>query len=177
MTEKVKKRIRIKFNKEFAKGNQNIEIVNGEIQKIEKDYYWKQQEVYNQVGPLIDWLQSKQEFSEDELYGEFGLVEKLIPLQRQYNAINNRYGELLNRLFVGDVAVEDGSIDVDGLAEDGLAPGKILIYRQGSVPPVISYPDPTILEILDEQRNRVQDEMRKVCIVFAESRGLIIASV
>lgn len=177
MTEKVKKRIRIKFNKEFAKGNQNIEIVNGEIQKIEKDYYWKQQEVYNQVGPLIDWLQSKQEFSEDELYGELGLVEKLIPLQRQYNAINNRYGELLNRLFVGDVAVEDGSIDVDGLAEDGLAPGKILIYRQGSVPPVISYPDPTILKILDEQRNKVQDEMRKVCTVFAESRGLIIASV
>lgn len=165
------KRERIKFNKEFAKGKQNQEIVNGEVIETEKRYYWEQIAVYNQIGPLIDWLLHKHAFSEDELYGEFGLVEQLIPLQRQYNAINNRYYELLNRLYIGDVVVEDGSVDIDALEEDGLAPGKVLIYRQGAVPPTISYPDPKTLEILDEQHNRVLKEMDRVCTVFAESRG------
>lgn len=36
---------------------------------------------------------------------------------------------------MGAVAVEDGSVDVDELAEEGLMPGKILVYRQGSTPP------------------------------------------
>lgn len=165
------KRERIKFNREFAKGKQNREIVNGEVQEIEKKWYWEQQAVYNQIGPLIDWLLHKQVFSEEELYGEFGLVEQLIPLQRQYNAINNRYYELVNRPFIGTVAVEDGSVDMDALEEEGLAPGKIIIYRQGTVPPTISYPDPKTLEILDEQRNSVQKEMRKICDTFASSRG------
>ena len=105
------------------------------------------------------------------MYGEFGLVEQLIPLQRQYNAINNRYYELVNRPFIGTVAVEDGSVDIDDLEEEGLAPGKVIIYRQGAVPPTISYPDPKTLEILDEQRNSVQKEMRKICNPFASSRG------
>ena len=31
--------------------------------------------------------------------------------------------------------MEDGSVDTDALAEEGLSPGKILVYRQGSRPP------------------------------------------
>jgi hypothetical protein len=38
---------------------------------------------------------------------------------------------------MGVLKVEDGSIDVDDLAEDGLSPGKILVYRQGSKSPEI----------------------------------------
>lgn len=65
------------------------------------------------------------------------VVERLIPLQRAYNAVKNRKHEFLNRIAMGTVAVEDGSVDVDELAEDGLMPGKILVYRQGSVPPEV----------------------------------------
>jgi hypothetical protein len=36
---------------------------------------------------------------------------------------------------MGVVSVEDGSVDVDDLAEDGLSPGKIVVYRQGTRPP------------------------------------------
>ena len=63
------------------------------------------------------------------------IVDRLIPLQRAYNAVRNRKHEFLNRLSVGVIAVEDGSLDVDALAEEGLAPGKVLVYRQGSKAP------------------------------------------
>lgn len=63
------------------------------------------------------------------------VVERLIPLQRAYNAVKNRKHEFLNRITMGTVAVEDGSVDADELAEDGLVPGKIIVYRQGTQPP------------------------------------------
>lgn len=63
------------------------------------------------------------------------VVERLIPLQRAYNAVKNRKHEFLNRITMGTVAVEDGSVDTDELAEDGLVPGKIIVYRQGTNPP------------------------------------------
>lgn len=65
------------------------------------------------------------------------VVDRLIPLQRAYNAVRNRKHEFLNRLSMGVIAVEDGSVDTDDLEEDGLCPGKILIYRQGSRPPAM----------------------------------------
>ncbi len=65
------------------------------------------------------------------------VVDRLIPLQRAYNAVRNRKHEFLNRLAMGVVTVEDGSVDTDELAEEGLSPGKILIYRQGSQPPAM----------------------------------------
>lgn len=63
------------------------------------------------------------------------IIERLIPLQRAYNAVKNRKHEFLNRLAMGVLSVEDGSIDTDSLEEEGLSPGKVLIYRQGATPP------------------------------------------
>lgn len=63
------------------------------------------------------------------------VVERLIPVQRAYNAVKNRKHEFLNRLTTGIMMVEDGSMDVDDLQSDGLQPGKVLVYRQGSVKP------------------------------------------
>ncbi len=63
------------------------------------------------------------------------LVERLIPLQRAYNAVKNRKYEFLNRVSMGVVNVEDGSIDTDELIDEGLSPGKVIVYRQGSRPP------------------------------------------
>ena len=63
------------------------------------------------------------------------MVDRLIPVQKAYNAVKNRKQEFLNRLTMGVVAVEDGSVDTDELAEEGLSPGKIIVYRQGSTPP------------------------------------------
>lgn len=63
------------------------------------------------------------------------VVERLIPVQRAYNAVKNRKHEFLNRLALGVLVVEDGSVDTDSLEDEGLSPGKILVYRQGAEKP------------------------------------------
>lgn len=65
------------------------------------------------------------------------MVERCIPLQRAFNAVKNRKHEFMNRIAMGVLAVEDGSVDTDNLETEGLSPGKILVYRQGSNPPVL----------------------------------------
>ena len=59
------------------------------------------------------------------------IVERMIPIQRAFNAVKNRKHEYLNRMTMGVLAVEDGSLDVENLEEEGLSPGKVLIVRQG----------------------------------------------
>lgn len=73
----------------------------------------------------------------DSLSNFFGtsVVERVIPVQRAYNTVKNRKHECMNRMAVGVLAVEDGSVDVDMLEEEGLPPGKVVVYRQGSNPP------------------------------------------
>ena len=68
------------------------------------------------------------------------VVERCIPIQRAYNAVKNRKHEFLNRISMGVLAVEDGSVDISSLEEDGLRPGKILCYRQGANPPALLNP-------------------------------------
>lgn len=63
------------------------------------------------------------------------VVDRLLPVQRAYNAVRNRKHEFLNRAATGVLTVEDGAVDSDELAEEGLAPGKILVYRQGGKAP------------------------------------------
>ena len=65
------------------------------------------------------------------------VIERAIPVQRAYNALKNRKLEFLNRVSMGVMMVEDGSIDVDDLEDDGLSPGKVLVYRQGATPPTM----------------------------------------
>ncbi len=93
--------------------------------------------------PYVNGVEGRREIpfiqqnSIDKAGSFFGssIIERLIPVQRAYNAVKNRKQEFLNRLTMGVVSVEDGSVDVDDLAEDGLSPGKIVVYRQGSRPP------------------------------------------
>ena len=63
------------------------------------------------------------------------VIDRMIPVQRAYNAVRNRKHEFLNRLSMGVLTVEDGSIDTDELSEEGLLPGKVLVYRQGGKAP------------------------------------------
>lgn len=67
-------------------------------------------------------------------YG-ISIIERAIPIQRAYNAVKNRKHEFMNRIAMGVLAVEDGSVDTSNLEDEGLCPGKILVYRQGSSPP------------------------------------------
>ena len=89
------------------------------------------------------------------------VVERVIPIQRAYNAVKNRKHEFLNRISMGTIAVEDGAVDVDEFAEEGLMPGKVIVYRQGSTPPTMlslgSVPDE-----FDREEENLLNEFSKV---------------
>lgn len=179
MTEKTKKKIRIKFRKEFADGKQNRHIgPDGNIVDDELRYYWEQRPIYNITGCLVGYAKKylnksikeddKENFNnfDEIIYGDNGLVDRLIPCQRSYNALKGRYTEYANSLSFGEIIAEDGSVDVDELFEEGISPGKVIIYRQGSVAPQIIYKDPKTLQIINEQCDVVYNEMLEIVRLF-----------
>lgn len=85
------------------------------------------------------------------------VVERLIPLQRAYNAVKNRKHEFLNRIAMGVLAVEDGSVDADELSGDGLVPGKVIVYRQGGKPPEMLTLGSVPSEFSEEEENLLNE--------------------
>lgn len=103
------------------------------------------------------------------------MVERLIPVQKAYNAVKNRKQEFLNRLTMGVVAVEDGSVDTDELAEEGLSPGKIIVYRQGANPPVLMGTG-TMPTDLNREEDRLLNEFILLSGVSEFSRSTDVAA-
>lgn len=85
------------------------------------------------------------------------IIERLIPVQRAFNAVKNRKHEFMNRLSAGILTVEDGSVDVDNIAEEGLNPGKVLVYRQGSKAPEIMEEGAIPPDFNDEENKLMQE--------------------
>lgn len=85
------------------------------------------------------------------------IIERLIPVQRAYNAVKNRKHEFMNRITMGVMTVEDGSVDVDDLTDEGLSPGKIVIYRQGSKAPEMMR-ETTLPQIFNEEEEKLLNE-------------------
>lgn len=103
------------------------------------------------------------------------MVERLIPVQKAYNAVKNRKQEFLNRLTMGVVAVEDGSVDTDELAEEGLSPGKIIVYRQGTNPPALMGTG-TMPTDLNREEDRLLNEFILLSGVSEFSRSTDVAA-
>ena len=89
------------------------------------------------------------------------VIERLIPVQRAFNAVKNRKHEFINRLSLGVLSVEDGSVDLDNLEEEGLCPGKVLVYRQGSVEPKYLQGE-TLPAGLSDEEDKLLDEFNKI---------------
>lgn len=89
------------------------------------------------------------------------VVDRLIPVQRAYNAVKNRKHEFLNRISMGVLTVEEGSVDTDELVEDGLVPGKVLVYRQGGTPPEMMTLGAVPSEFTQEEE-RLVDEFSRI---------------
>ena len=85
------------------------------------------------------------------------IIDRMIPVQRAFNAVKNRKHEFLNRLTAGVLAVEDGSVDTEELIEEGLPPSKVLVYRQGAPAPKMLAPDSLPSEFQQEEE-RLLDE-------------------
>lgn len=101
------------------------------------------------------------------------VIERLIPLQRAYNAVKNRKHEFLNRITMGVITVEDGSVDVNELTEDGLKPGKVLVYRQGATPPRMMTAGSVPTDFFSEEE-RLTEEFISVSGVSEISRNSTI---
>lgn len=91
------------------------------------------------------------------LFWGSSVVERLIPIQRAYNAVKNRKHEFMNRTSLGVLAVEDGSIDIDSLEEEGIGPGKILVYRQGSNLPHMMNSDVVPVSFSEEEEKLLSE--------------------
>lgn len=89
------------------------------------------------------------------------IIERLIPVQRAYNAVKNRKHEFINRLSMGVLSVEDGSVDLDNLEDEGLCPGKILVYRQGSSEPKYLQGE-SLPNGLSDEENALLEEFNKI---------------
>ena len=170
----VSKETRISFNKRFANGEQYLRLVPGaedaNIVTDDKEHWWQEQAVYNQVLTLIEYAKSKLGWlSDDDVYGENGLVERLMPYQRLYNTTMNQRSDRMKYATYGICLVEDGSVDADSLGADGVAPGSVVVYRQGSVGPQLVF-DNAVGAGYDSILNDCLEEMRQIAVSFVEAR-------
>ena len=103
------------------------------------------------------------------------VVDRIIPIQRAYNAVKNRKHEFMNRLSMGVLNVEDGSVDLDNLEDEGLCPGKVLVYRQGSKAPEFLNGEKLSGDFAEEE-NKLLDEFSNISGVHDISEDRYVAS-
>ena len=99
--------------------------------------------------------------SEPGCFWGTSVIERLIPVQRAYNAVKNRKHEFINRLSLGVLSVEDGSVDLDNLEDEGLCPGKVLVYRQGSSEPKYLQSE-TLPKGIETEEEKLLEEFKSI---------------
>ena len=95
-----------------------------------------------------------------ETAGQFfgrSVIEELIPFQRAYNGCINRIHEYIKRIAIQSYMVQEGSVDIEEYEDEGLAPGKLLAYKQGHQPPVPMPNGALPKEVMEERANIVRD--------------------
>jgi hypothetical protein len=95
-----------------------------------------------------------------EVAGQFfgmSAIERMIPIQRAYNGCVNRIHEFIKRVAIGAYITEEGSVDIEEYEQNGQAPGAMLVYKQGSQPPVPIPNGNLPPEIMTERYNLKQD--------------------
>ena len=145
----------IRPTKDFPLGR--LTIVAGDKLLFDGDLPYINDELNNRTFPFVKQISN---YIPGSFFG-VSVVDRLIPLQRAYNAVRNRKHEYFNRLVMNVLAVEDGSIDTDALEMEGLSPGKVLVYRQGSKIPEIMQ-NPNINFNFDEEEERLLSEFKTV---------------
>lgn len=167
------------FLHRFAEGEQyiNVRRVGGNNDKCQwaiegefsKGYYWQENAVYNHILPLVE-LSKQKGVKEEDIYKKNGLVDRLIPIQRAYNAVKNRELEYINRIAAGIMLVEDGSIDTDMIEEEGISPGQVIVYRQGANAPRIDTVECHTNGFIDTGNNLLK-EMNLITQSFIVTHG------
>ena len=95
-----------------------------------------------------------------EVAGQFfgkSTIERLIPIQRAYNGCVNRIHEYIKRIAIGSYITEEGSVDIEEYEQNGQAPGAMLVYKNGTSPPIPIANGNLPQEIMTERYNLKQD--------------------
>ena len=166
---------RSKIIENYLNGEQNIKRYD-ETRFIElpRNKFGEKNEIYNIILPMIENTMERLNITENddvykkEIIGKNGLVEKLMPYQNRYNELKNKEMDYINRCLYPILFVEDGSVDVDELENEGLTPGKILIYRQGAQNPEFKTQtlDKNLIEWIDNELVKLQYEMQDIVDKF-----------
>jgi len=105
------------------------------------------------------------------------VIERCIPIQRAYNALKNKKHEYISRLASGVLTVEDGSVDIDNLEDEGLAPGKILVYRNGSTPPTFMNPGTVPTELEKEEASLLNELNSLSCMSDVSTKSIVPSNI
>lgn len=97
------------------------------------------------------------------------VIERCIPVQRDYNAVRNRINEYIARMTIGNMAVEQGSLVDESVLDDGLPPGSVIEYKPGSTPPQWMSPQEIPATLL-AQVQELQNEFVNISGVSEMSR-------
>jgi len=105
-------------------------------------HYGPLPEPLGENGEYILPFDVQQSLKTDGFFGKC-FIERMIPLQDRYNSIKNRKQDYINRITIGVLVAEDGTIvDEDYYYEHGIAPGEIIKHRAGSrAPSFLTMPD------------------------------------
>jgi hypothetical protein len=97
------------------------------------------------------------------------IVERLIPLQRQYNALKNRKTDHLNMTVIGVLSYEENSIDSDVLEMEGLAPGTMIPRKPGTAAPTFLQ-SPTLPAGFDIEEQNILKDFNRISGISEISR-------
>ena len=137
--------------------NGRLTVVAGGKLLFDGELPYINDELSNRTFPFVKQISN---YMPGSFFG-VSVIDRLIPVQRAYNAVRNRKHEYFNRSVMNVLAVEDGSVDTDELEIDGLSPGKVLVYRQGSkVPEIMQNPKQTLN--FDEEEERLLSEFKTI---------------
>ena len=129
--------------------NGRLVVVAGGKLLFDGELPYMNDELENRTFPFVKQISN---YMPGNFFG-VSVVDRLIPVQRAYNAVRNRKHEFYNRSVMNVLAVEDGSVDTDELEIEGLSPGKVLVYRQGSkIPEIMQNPKQTLDFNNEEER-------------------------
>lgn len=133
--------------------NGRLTIVAGGKLLYDGELPYINDELNNRTFPFVKQISN---YMPGSFFG-VSIVDRLIPVQRAYNAVRNRKHEYFNRSVMNVLAVEDGSVDTDELEIEGLSPGKVLVYRQGSKIPEIMQNPKLNLDFESEEERLLQE--------------------
>ncbi len=97
------------------------------------------------------------------------IIERLIPVQRRYNALRNRKAEYLNRCAIGQWSVEEGAVDMDDFERNAGYPGAIHEHKRSFAAPQM-IDNPTLPQAFETEEQTLLNEFSILSGVSEMSR-------